>query len=783
MDGRKVAFITCVNDEEEYAEALYYIGRLYVPDGYVIDPIAIREAESMTAGYQAGMENSDAKYKVYLHQDTFIINRAFICDMLKVFHSDENIGILGCIGCDCLPLHVQAVSSWNTGTIYSNGFPGKIVYRQDADGKHKVVECLDGLLLATQYDVNWRSDLFDGWDYYDISQCFEMRRKGYKAAVPYMEMPWCYHDNGYSKMTEYQMYGKRFADEYQDIKQFEAATASPEKNEFDRLKETSRKELKRLVEEGAKEELLLIFEKEENKGYLHLREFEALAEIEKRERQAVSVQFWSEKASYKELAQQLRALRFALKRMEYGADECGKGLSFVALHYSIYAAEVACRIYQVENDHVLCSLIERYRRQATKISILMCTYNSADTVRAAVESVRRQLFAGWELVILDNGSTDDTVELLREYCQIEPRISCIYQSQNIGWCKGISICLAQAAGEYMMFMGADDLLATEHTLAEVNSEIEKHRPDVVWTGNVYAVLEEGSYKEIDRTVPPYKVFQGREHRLCDVSWIMNEVYYNSMMHYVRTGFLKEHGIDFFEPFYGDCQGMTEVLCKAEKMVVINRTEYILTLNTSQTAQKVGFDYDMQMQWNSIAPLLKHQEAFEYASMIAQRILNNLSDMCVRVLTGTPLRNRYMQDIEEDVSGRFLKAEEWISSDAFGEMMYYAGRGGYGRILLFAAADVYWKCKENPETVCRIRRKSTWLAVFVETAFTDDGKGGVEIKKYLSREDTQILIAALRHTANKHRIGCELLLEETQGYEDENAKETIRTVLRQYLNNY
>ena len=78
MDKQKIAFITCVNDETECAECRYYLGRLHVPDRYAVDIISIREASSMTAGYNSAMRDSDAKYKVYLHQDVFIKNQNFM---------------------------------------------------------------------------------------------------------------------------------------------------------------------------------------------------------------------------------------------------------------------------------------------------------------------------------------------------------------------------------------------------------------------------------------------------------------------------------------------------------------------------------------------------------------------------------------------------------------------------------------------------------------------------------------------------------------------------------
>lgn len=95
MNNKQVAFITCVSDKRKYAECRYYLDRLRIPEGYSIDVINIQEASSMTAGYNAGMKSSDAKYKVYLHQDVFIRNVNFLSDLLAVFACDEQIGLLG----------------------------------------------------------------------------------------------------------------------------------------------------------------------------------------------------------------------------------------------------------------------------------------------------------------------------------------------------------------------------------------------------------------------------------------------------------------------------------------------------------------------------------------------------------------------------------------------------------------------------------------------------------------------------------------------------------------
>lgn len=346
MDARKIAFITCVNNWQEYEEALYYINRLTIPEGYTTETIHVEEAPGMAAGYNAAMKETDAKYKVYLHQDVFLVYRDFLADMLAVFADNADIGIIGCIGCDSLPPFAQAITAWNVGRIHHNCIPIHMNCRQNADRTPVYVEALDGLLLATQYDVTWREDLFDGWDFYDISQCFEMRRKGYRAAVPYQGQLWCYHDNSYSKTGNYQKYSDKFVDEYQDIKPFEHLIQGEGKKRFDELKEVARDALKYLVDVGNREELCRIFSEEVNRGYLHLREFEVFAAIETKERSTGETVFWREDDTCESLVRKLAALRFALKRIEYKTDE-NMTLQDVERCYGRHAIDTVVGVYGI----------------------------------------------------------------------------------------------------------------------------------------------------------------------------------------------------------------------------------------------------------------------------------------------------------------------------------------------------------------------------------------------------------------------------------------------------
>lgn len=408
-----------------------------------------------------------------------------------------------------------------------------------------------------------------------------------------------------------------------------------------------------------------------------------------------------------------------------------------------------------------------FEKEIPLFTIMMCTYNSAQTLDAAVTSVRNQKFDGWEMLILDNGSSDATVEKLKQYQKSDERIKCTYRKDNIGWCKGISECLKISVGSYMMFLGADDLMTTEHTLSEVAGEVVKHHPQVIFTGCYYAQYEQGEYHFIKQTLPEYKVYEENRDKLTCMAELMKNVYYNSVMHYVKIDFFKENGIDFYYPFYGDCQGMTEAIVRAEKIIVMDKIEYVLTLNTSQTVKRTTYDYDVKRQWDSIKEILpkNQEEQKEVVAYMARRVLNNITAMYQNIVLGEPLCDNYMNAIEKSLPERFARAEEVISTQEMNEMMYYAGREEYAECLIGAAGVTYWTCKKNKTLLNEICRNSKWLAEFVEAAMEVDEAGMVVWKKRFDRGENEKLLQICQNPWNRFKTGVELLLKDDVWYED------------------
>ena len=218
IDNKKAAFITCVNSDEWYDECRLYLEHLKVPAGMTVEYLPIKGAPSMCSGYNKGIEQSNAKYKIYLHQDTLVVNKNLLADLLKIF-ADEIIGAVGVIGCRSLPKSGVWWDGLRTyGRVLHACEPESVVdsHCREPEGAWQEVEAVDGLFIATQYDVGWRQDIFTGWHLYDTSECKEMQRHGYKVVVPNQQADfWCIHCPKEKPLAaEYKDYQKAFVREY-----------------------------------------------------------------------------------------------------------------------------------------------------------------------------------------------------------------------------------------------------------------------------------------------------------------------------------------------------------------------------------------------------------------------------------------------------------------------------------------------------------------------------------------------------------------------------------------
>lgn len=92
-----------------------------------------------------------------------------------------------------------------------------------------------------------------------------------------------------------------------------------------------------------------------------------------------------------------------------------------------------------------------------KVSIVLPTYNSEATVEKAIKSIIKQDYSNWELVIVDDGSQDNTYNLCKELSEEDERIF-IYRQSNKEPASARNLALKKITGDLLMFIDADDTL-------------------------------------------------------------------------------------------------------------------------------------------------------------------------------------------------------------------------------------------------------------------------------------------------------------------------------------
>ena len=125
-----------------------------------------------------------------------------------------------------------------------------------------------------------------------------------------------------------------------------------------------------------------------------------------------------------------------------------------------------------------------------RFSVIIPLYNKAPYVRKTVESVLGQTFSDYELIIIDNGSTDGSSEIVASIT--DPRIQIIQLEENVGVSNARNNGVAASHGEYLCFLDADDWW--EPSFLEEMATLITEYPDAGIYGTNYTIVNETKHK-------------------------------------------------------------------------------------------------------------------------------------------------------------------------------------------------------------------------------------------------------------------------------------------------
>jgi len=130
------------------------------------------------------------------------------------------------------------------------------------------------------------------------------------------------------------------------------------------------------------------------------------------------------------------------------------------------------------------------------VSILLCVYNGEKYLKEAIDSILAQTYTNWELIIIDDGSTDSTSLILQNYS--DSRII-VHHQKNMGLTKSLNVAARLAKGELFARQDADDLSMPERLEKQVKTF--EDRPDLLIAGtDTMWIGRQGEF--LDKSIAP-----------------------------------------------------------------------------------------------------------------------------------------------------------------------------------------------------------------------------------------------------------------------------------------
>jgi glycosyltransferase involved in cell wall biosynthesis len=168
-----------------------------------------------------------------------------------------------------------------------------------------------------------------------------------------------------------------------------------------------------------------------------------------------------------------------------------------------------------------------------KTSVLLPVYNGEKYLEEAIESVLNQTFTDFELIIVNDGSADDSLEIINFYASRDSRIKVINNKKNRGFSPSLNIAIASAQGDYIARIDCDDIWCSKNKLEEQVGFLEKHSEYGLVGTSVILIDEKGN--EIGCRRPALLDREIREYLLS-----ANQFQHSSVL--IRKSVLDEIGV-------------------------------------------------------------------------------------------------------------------------------------------------------------------------------------------------------------------------------------------------
>jgi len=213
-----------------------------------------------------------------------------------------------------------------------------------------------------------------------------------------------------------------------------------------------------------------------------------------------------------------------------------------------------------------------------KISVIVPSYNVENFLAETLDSVRSQTYGDWECIIVDDGSTDGTWKVAKEFCNKDPRFRLIHQ-ENKGLAGARNAGIDNASGEFILPLDADDLIGREYM--EMAMRVFMEQPDVKL---VYCKARMFGVKDRNWELPQYNY-----RRLIAINHIFCTCFFR------RADAIDAGKYDVsFRTGYEDWDFLLRLLGPNDKVVRIDKVLFFYRQHSTETLVKTAMKNESQI---------------------------------------------------------------------------------------------------------------------------------------------------------------------------------------------
>jgi len=151
--------------------------------------------------------------------------------------------------------------------------------------------------------------------------------------------------------------------------------------------------------------------------------------------------------------------------------------------------------WPVDQERARVSQSDSERRRAGVVTVVIASHNYAHFIPQTLDSVLAQTYPNWECIVVDDGSTDNTREVVERYTKADQRIRYLWQeNQRLAAARNTGI--ANSSGEYLQFLDADDLIESRKLECQVDVLEHQQEIDIVYGDVRYIAAERSDQRHL-----------------------------------------------------------------------------------------------------------------------------------------------------------------------------------------------------------------------------------------------------------------------------------------------